>query len=78
MGYVLAERTGLTEARQRGLKLLDEPAEGPWTCLDEARGQIMEMLEELPPGSKIAILDTADRKRAVFESDLAEGASAGA
>ena len=40
------------------------------TALDEARGQIMEMLEELPNGSRVAILDTADRSDAVFEEDL--------
>ena len=64
MGYVLAgDRSGLTEARQRMLKLLDEPAQGPWTCLDEARGRALEMLEDLPAGSKVAILETADRRR---------------
>ncbi len=72
MGYVLSERTGLTEARQRGLKLLEERADGPWTCLDEARGRAMEILEDLPPGSKVAILDPADRSEPVFEAGLAE------
>jgi Aerotolerance regulator N-terminal len=72
MGYVLAERTGLTEARQRGLKLLDEPAEGPWTCLDEARGRAMEILDELPSGSKVAVLDTADWSEPVWEVGLNE------
>lgn len=72
MGYVLSERAGLTDARQKGLKLLDEPADGPWTCLDEARGRIMEILEELPPGSKVAIIDTADYSEPVFEVGLAE------
>src|SRR5262245_17899362 len=71
MGYNLTtDRAGLTDARQRRLKLLDEPAQGPWTALDEARGQIMEMLEELPIGSRVAILDTADRSDVVFEEDL--------
>ena len=37
MGYVLSDRAGLTEARQRGLKMLDEPASGSWTALDDAR-----------------------------------------
>ena len=72
MGYVLAQRSGLTEARQRGLKLLGENADGPWTCLDEARGRAMEILEELPTGSKVAILDPADRSEPVFEAGLAE------
>jgi hypothetical protein len=72
MGYVLSERAGLTDARQRGLKLLEERAEGPWTCLDEARGRAMEILEDLPPGSKVAILDPADRSEPVFEAGLAE------
>ncbi len=72
MGYVLSERSGLTEARQKGLKLLGEPAEGPWTCLDEARGRIMEILEELPLTSKVAILDTSDWNEPVFEIGVAE------
>jgi hypothetical protein len=73
MGYILAaDRNGLTEARQRGLKLLEEPAEGPWTCLDEARGRAMEILEELPPGSKVAIIDTADYSEPVFEIGVPE------
>jgi hypothetical protein len=72
MGYVLAERTGLTEARQRDLKLLDEPAQGSWTCLDEARGRALEILEDLPNGSKVAIIDTADRSEIVWSGNLAE------
>jgi hypothetical protein len=72
MGYILSERTGLTEARQRGLKLLDEKAEGPWTCLDEARGRALEILEELPAGSKVCILDTADWSEPVWEVGVAE------
>lgn len=72
MGYELAQRNGLTDARQRQLKLLEERAEGPWTCLDEARGRAMEILEDLPPGSKVAILDSADRSEPVFEAGLAE------
>src|SRR5687768_7191130 len=72
MGYILSERTGLTEARQRGLKLLDEKADGPWTCLDEARARAMEMLEELPAGSKVCVLDTADWSEPVWEVGLAE------
>lgn len=70
MGYVLADRTGLTDARQRALKLLDEPAQGPWTCLDEARGRALEMLEELPAGSKVAVLDTADRGDPTWAIDV--------
>ena len=63
MGYVLsADRTGLSEGRQRGLKLLDEPADLPWTCLDEARGRVMEILDDLPSSSRVAIVDTADRQ----------------
>lgn len=73
MGYVLAaDRTGLTDARQRGLKLLGEPAEGPWTCLDEARARILELLDDLPPGSKVAILDTADRAEPAWLAGLPE------
>ena len=40
MGYVLGDRTGLTEARMRGLKLLEESPQGPWTALDEARARV--------------------------------------
>lgn len=61
MGYVLADRTGLSETRQRGLKLLDEPAQGNWTCLDDARFRALEMLDELPPNSRVAVIDTSDR-----------------
>lgn len=61
MGYQLADRSGLSEERQKQLKLLNEPASGPWTCLDEARGRILEILDELPPESKVAVLDTGDR-----------------
>jgi Aerotolerance regulator N-terminal len=71
MGYVLAaDRSGLTEARQRRLKLLEEPAEGAWTCLDEARGCALEMLEDLPSGSRIVVLDTADRGEPIWSADL--------
>jgi hypothetical protein len=71
MGYQLAlDRSGLTEGRQRGLKLLDEKAEGPWTCLDEARGRALEILEDLPSGSKVAIIDTAGRGEPLWSSDL--------
>lgn len=70
MGYVLSERKGLTEARKRGLGLLNENTDGPWTCLDEARGRIMEILDELPPGSKIAIVDTADRGEPFWAANL--------
>jgi Aerotolerance regulator N-terminal len=73
MGYVLvAERSGLTETRQRLLKLLDEPAQGSWSCLDEARGRALEILEDLPSGSKVAILDTADRGEPLWSGNLAE------
>lgn len=71
MGYVLSDRSGLTEARQKRLKLLDEPAQGPWTCLDEARGSALEILEDLPSGSKVALLDTADHDEPVWSSDVA-------
>src|SRR4051812_5227377 len=71
MGYELSQRSGLTEARQRGLKLLDEPAQGPWTCLDEARGRALEILEDLPGGSRVAIVDTADRGDPTWSGDLA-------
>src|SRR5262245_55925886 len=71
MGYILVtDRSGLTEVRQRGLKLLEEPAEGPWTCLDEARGRAMEILADLPNGSKVVILDTADRSEPVWVGEL--------
>ncbi|MEZ6139956.1 MAG: BatA domain-containing protein [Zavarzinella sp.] len=61
MGYVLSERTGLTEQRQNQLKMLEEPADGPWTCLDEARGRALELLDDVPAGSKVAVIDSADR-----------------
>lgn len=61
MGYVLSDRSGLTEARQRGLRLMGEQAEGPWTCLDEARGRALEILEDLPSASRVAIIDSAER-----------------
>jgi Aerotolerance regulator N-terminal len=72
MGYVLSERSGLTEARQHRLKLLEEPGEGPWTCLDDARGLVMEMLEDLPSASKVAIIDTADRGEPMWVAGLPE------
>jgi Aerotolerance regulator N-terminal len=73
MGYVLlSERSGLTEARQHRLKLLDESGEGPWTCLDDARGLVMEMLEDLPPASKVAIIDTAERGEPMWVAGLPE------
>ena len=72
MGYVLSDRAGLTEPRQRGLKLLEEPAQGPWTCLDEARGRIMEILEELPSASRVAIIDPADRGEPFWSLSLAD------
>ena len=71
MGYVLSDRAGLTEARQPGPKLLDEPASGPWTALDDARYRAMELLDELPPGSKVAIVGTDDRD-AVWALSLPE------
>jgi hypothetical protein len=71
MGYVLSDRAGLTEARQRGLKLLEEPANGPWTGLDDARFRAMELLEDLPPGSKVAVVGTDDRD-AVWALSLPE------
>jgi len=61
MGYVLADRSGLSEERKRGLKLLEETEQGPWTALDDARFRAMELLEDLPPNSKVAVIDTADR-----------------
>ncbi|WP_020473804.1 BatA domain-containing protein [Zavarzinella formosa] len=70
MGYALAERSGLSEERQKQLKLLGEPASGPWTCLDEARGRILEILDELPPESKVAILDTGDRSEPIWSLTL--------
>jgi Aerotolerance regulator N-terminal len=61
MGYVLSDRAGLTEARQRGLKMMEEPASGSWTALDDARFRAMELLEELPHGSRVAVIGTDDR-----------------
>ena len=61
MGYILADRKGLSEARKRGLALLDEAADGPWTALDDARFRALELIEELPPSSKVAVIDAADR-----------------
>lgn len=71
MGYVLSDRAGLTEARQRGLKMLDEPVNGPWTALDDARFRVMELLEELPHGSKVAVIGTDDRE-AMWALSLSE------
>ncbi|MCE9533764.1 MAG: BatA domain-containing protein [Planctomycetes bacterium] len=62
MGYVLADRTGLTDARKRGLKLLEETEQGPWTALDDARFRALELIEDLPPSSTVAVIDTADRE----------------
>ena len=70
MGYALADRAGLGAERQKQLKLLGEPANGPWTCLDEARGRILEILDELPPESKVALLDTGDRSEPFWSLSL--------
>jgi Aerotolerance regulator N-terminal len=73
MGYVLAaDRTGLSEARMRGLKLLEESPQGPWTALDDARARAMEILDELPPGSKVAVIDTAERGEANWSLSAAD------
>jgi len=73
MGYALvADRTGLSEARMRGMKLLEEPPQGPWTALDDARARAMEILDELPPGSKVAIVDTAERGEANWSLSAAD------
>jgi hypothetical protein len=63
MSYVLSvDRNGLSEARKRGPALLEEESAGrSWTALDESRFRAMELIDELPPGSKVAVVDTADR-----------------
>lgn len=61
MGYEVANRAGLTEARQKGLRLLEETNQGPWTLLDDARFRAMELIDELPPNSKVAIIDSSER-----------------
>jgi hypothetical protein len=61
MGYEVANRAGLSPARQRGLRLLEETAQGPWTMLDDARFRALELIEELPPNSKVAIVECAER-----------------
>ena len=61
MGYVLADRSGLSDSRKHGLRMLEETEQGPWTCLDDARFRAMELIDELPPGSKVAVIDTSDR-----------------
>jgi KaiC/GvpD/RAD55 family RecA-like ATPase len=66
MGYVLTvDRDGLSSARKKGPALLDEQSaedrKRPWTELDEARFRALELIDELPPGSKVAVIDTADR-----------------
>src|SRR5262249_40017486 len=71
MGYVLADRSGLSEARQPGLRMLEETAQGPWTALDDARFRALELIDELPPGSRVAVVDTADRD-AYWALSLAE------
>jgi hypothetical protein len=71
MGMILAEdRSGLSPARQAGLRLLQESEQGPWTALDDARARIMELMQELPPGSRVAILDTSDRGEPIWERSL--------
>jgi hypothetical protein len=72
MGYVVADRSGLNEARQQGLKLLEESIDGPWTLLDDARFRAMELLEQLPIGSKIAIIDSSERTEPVFANSVDE------
>jgi Aerotolerance regulator N-terminal len=72
MGYVLSDRSGLSKARQNGLKLLEETAQGPWTCLDESRARLLEILDELPASSKVAIIDTSDRGEPVWAASLGE------
>ena len=56
---------GLPDARKRGPALLEENSaedrNRPWTALDEGRFRAIELLDELPPGSKVAVIDTADR-----------------
>lgn len=66
MGYVLTvDRGSLTNARKRGPALLNEEnaedRQRPWTALDEARFRALELIDELPPTSKVAVVDTADR-----------------
>ncbi len=66
MGYVLAvDRGGLSNARKRGPVLLEEDSPEDraraWTALDEGRFRAIELLDNLPPGSKVAVIDTADR-----------------
>jgi len=67
MGYVLTvDRGGLAPGRKRGPALLgeDNPEDSkrPWTSLDEARLRALELLDELPPASRVAVIDSADRE----------------
>jgi len=60
MGYITGERAGQSDARKEGLRSLGEPLEGPWTLLDDARFRAMEVLDQMPSSSRVALLTTAD------------------
>ena len=60
MGYILADRGSLNDTQQQGLRRLDEQPQGAWTALDEARARALEILDELPPNSVVAIVDPSD------------------
>jgi len=67
MGYVLSvDRGALPPGRKRGPEMLEETSssdrERPWTALDEARFRALELIDELPPASKVAVIDSSDRE----------------
>ena len=64
MGYVRGGRSG--DRRQDSGVCFSTNRPGSVDRADEARGQIMEMLDDCR-GSRVAILDTADRSEIVFE-----------
>jgi hypothetical protein len=73
MGYVISEsRSGLNDARKKGIQLLEETLEGPWTLLDDARYRLLEILAELPSSSRVAILDPSERDEPQWSLTLEE------
>lgn len=73
MGYILfSDRSALPESRKEAARLLGEGTNEAWTALDDARARMLEMLNEFPAGSRVAIVDTADRGRAYWANSLNE------
>ncbi len=72
MGYILSDRSGLTPGRRQAIQWFGETGDGPWTCLDDARYRALEIIDQLPPGSKIAVLDTGDYLSPTWSMSIAE------